>query len=192
MLEITARQGDAGPASSHNNAADFIPSPNKETGGLSECIIERRYAGYRDFSLESDDHPIGAERELQPAALRLQFHGDALVVLEPQRAAALLPERPSRTNLAVNAGQVLSVMKAIDDPGSGELRGPDAAYPKAIDADRIGVSAVVQRSPADRARSDEGDLKLVDAYGRRGLAGWPLLRDGRRSSDKEQRERKRD
>jgi hypothetical protein len=35
------------------------------------------------LSLEADDHAISAERELQPAAMRLQLHGDALVVLEP-------------------------------------------------------------------------------------------------------------
>jgi hypothetical protein len=35
------------------------------------------------LSLEADDHAISAERELQPAAMRLQLHSDALVVLEP-------------------------------------------------------------------------------------------------------------
>src|SRR5271156_4735965 len=112
--------------------------------------------------------------------MRQQFHCDSLVVLEPQRAPALISERPSRANLGVNAGQLFSVMKAVDDAGSGELRGPDAADAEAIDAQGVRMAAVVQRSPPDRARSDECDLKLVDGDGRRGLAVRPLLSQSRR------------
>ena len=111
---------------------------------------------------EVDDHAIGAERELQPSAMRLQNHGDALVVLQPQCARAFISQRPSRANLGIYAGQVRSVVKTVHDARSRELRSADAADAQPFDAQRIGMPLIVQRSAADRGRADERDLKLLD------------------------------
>src|SRR5208282_1636418 len=47
--------------------------------GMGRC--RRSSADALDSSLEADDHAVRSERELQPLALRPQFHGDALVIL---------------------------------------------------------------------------------------------------------------
>jgi hypothetical protein len=74
------------------------------TRGVKKIAIKRRQAGADQRpSLEADNHTVGAERELKTSAMRFQFHLDSLLVLEPQRATALISERPTRANLAVNA-----------------------------------------------------------------------------------------
>ena len=47
---------------------------------------------------EADHHAIGAKRQLQPLAPRIQFHGDAIPVAQPQRPFSMIAQGPSFAN----------------------------------------------------------------------------------------------
>jgi hypothetical protein len=62
------------------------------------------------------------------------LHSYALIIAEPEGAAALIAECPSGAKLGVNAGQIRVAPKAVDNPRGMQLRGSEAADPQTTDS----------------------------------------------------------
>jgi hypothetical protein len=75
----------AGPALASN--AKFGAETKRACLGLRrarrELFVGVDFRGFCSLSFEADYNAVGAQRQLQPLALRVQAHGDALIVVQP-------------------------------------------------------------------------------------------------------------
>jgi hypothetical protein len=62
---------------------------------ISDLLIRsHEFRGFCSLSFEADYNAVGAQRQLQPLALRVQAHGDALIVVQPKGSFSLIAQRP--------------------------------------------------------------------------------------------------
>src|SRR5262249_20945349 len=67
--------------------------------------------------------------------------------------------------LAVGAGEIGDVLQVVDLAGRGDLRDAEAADPQPADGEGPASAVVLQRSAAEIAAADPGDLHLLDVDG---------------------------
>src|SRR5262245_1966290 len=115
--------------------------------------------------LDVHGHARGTERELDSLAPRPECDSHAVLILH-RRDAGAAADCGARADGGVGAVEVLELLQVVDGSRRARPRDPDRPYRKPVDAHRIPLAAVRERSAPPAEADPRRDRPLAELEGR--------------------------